>query len=194
MFKGSAPMKLFSNQEIISIARVGCRAPHFRAATSNGSVSFPGDYSGKWVIFFCLPTCTSDSGISGIISLSTVGNEFEELLISDPDHKVSKLYGVIQPSGSNIDLSGIVFFIDPNAIIRGMVHYPITLKPGSEALKKLIVLLQTMDDFTVSLSFDQGEERSRQFSPAGSSEEMEFDVVRQEKKQQPCDCFYCTST
>lgn len=45
--------------------RIGDEAPAFRAVTTQGDISFPDDFSGKWVIFFShpadfTPVCTSE--------------------------------------------------------------------------------------------------------------------------------------
>ena len=54
-----------SNGQVISIPRIGDKAPEFRAITTQGEIEFPADYQGKWVIFFShpadfTPVCTSE--------------------------------------------------------------------------------------------------------------------------------------
>lgn len=49
----------------VGMPRIGDTAPSFTAVTTQGPVNFPGDYSGKWVIFFShpadfTPVCTSE--------------------------------------------------------------------------------------------------------------------------------------
>jgi len=53
------------NETIFSMPRIGEKAPEFTAVTTQGTVNFPGDYEGKWVIFFShpadfTPVCTSE--------------------------------------------------------------------------------------------------------------------------------------
>lgn len=48
-----------------SMPRIGDPAPHFEAVTTQGNISFPEDYKGKWIIFFShpadfTPVCTSE--------------------------------------------------------------------------------------------------------------------------------------
>jgi peroxiredoxin (alkyl hydroperoxide reductase subunit C) len=52
-------------QEIISMPRIGDNAPSFEAITTQGTINFPADYKGKWVILFShpadfTPVCTSE--------------------------------------------------------------------------------------------------------------------------------------
>jgi len=50
---------------IVGMPRIGDPAPTFTAMSTQGPVNFPGDYAGKWVIFFShpadfTPVCTSE--------------------------------------------------------------------------------------------------------------------------------------
>ena len=50
---------------VASMPRIGDAAPAFTATTTQGQISFPGDYAGKWVILFShpadfTPVCTSE--------------------------------------------------------------------------------------------------------------------------------------
>ncbi|MDW7732001.1 MAG: redoxin domain-containing protein [Methanolobus sp.] len=58
---------------------IGDEAPSFRAKTTLGVVDFPGDYKGKWVIFFShpgdfTPVCTTE-----FIRFAAMQQEFREL-------------------------------------------------------------------------------------------------------------------
>lgn len=50
---------------LFTMPRIGDPAPHFTASTTQGEISFPNDYSGKWVTLFShpadfTPVCTSE--------------------------------------------------------------------------------------------------------------------------------------
>jgi peroxiredoxin (alkyl hydroperoxide reductase subunit C) len=52
-------------QKVVSMPRIGDKAPEFKAVTTQGEINFPSDYSGSWVIFFShpadfTPVCTSE--------------------------------------------------------------------------------------------------------------------------------------
>ena len=53
------------NQEVVSMPRIGDKAPEFKAVTTQGNINFPKDYKGEWVILFShpadfTPVCTSE--------------------------------------------------------------------------------------------------------------------------------------
>ncbi len=51
--------------QVVSMPRIGEKAPEFKAVTTQGDINFPADYEGKWVILFShpadfTPVCTSE--------------------------------------------------------------------------------------------------------------------------------------
>lgn len=52
-------------QNVVSMPRIGDKAPVFEAVTTQGKINFPADYAGEWVILFShpadfTPVCTSE--------------------------------------------------------------------------------------------------------------------------------------
>ena len=55
-------------EELNRLPLIGDKAPAFKALTTNGTVNFPDDYAGKWVLFFShpsdfTPVCTAEQKI-----------------------------------------------------------------------------------------------------------------------------------
>ena len=51
--------------EVMTMPRIGEKAPEFKAVTTQGNIEFPKDYEGSWVILFShpadfTPVCTSE--------------------------------------------------------------------------------------------------------------------------------------
>ncbi len=75
-------------------------------------------------------------------------------LIDDIRMQVAHKYGMIQPGESNTKAVRAVFFIDPNNIIRAIIYYPLALGRNFDELKRVLLGLQTVDEFGVALPAD----------------------------------------
>lgn len=75
-------------------------------------------------------------------------------LIDDVSMKVAKLYGMIQPGESETSAVRAVFFIDPKDMIRTIMYYPLALGRNFDEIKRVLVGLQTVDNFGVALPAD----------------------------------------
>ena len=112
-------------------------------------------------------------------------------LIEDITMKVAKKYGMIQPGESDTKAVRAVFFIDPKGIIRTIIYYPISLGRNFDELYRVLVGLQTADNFSVALPADWRPGDDVIVPTAGSC-----GVAKQRmenKKDMKCyDWFFCT--
>lgn len=75
-------------------------------------------------------------------------------LIEDISMNVAKKYGMIQTGESATQAVRAVFFIDPKGIIRAIIYYPLSLGRNFEELYRVLVALQTADNFSVATPAD----------------------------------------
>jgi peroxiredoxin 2/4 len=168
---------------------IGEPAPSFKAETTQGPVSFPEDFKGKWVVFFShpadfTPVCTTefmtfasmqadleklnckllglsiDSTYSHIAWLRTIkekivfrdmkGVEVTFPVISDLTMEVSKAFGMLQPAASTTQAVRAVFVIDPSAIVRAILYYPLSTGRNMDEIKRIIIALQMADKHKVA--------------------------------------------
>ena len=179
--------------QINAMPRIGDLAPAFQAVTTQGTINFPADYKGKWVILFnhpadFTPVCTSEFmtfasmqkefealntqlvglSVDGLYShiawLRTIKEKIEYKgmknvevtfpLIEDITMNVANMYGMLQPGESSTKAVRAVFFIDPKGVIRALIYYPLALGRNFDELKRVIIGLQTADNFSVALPAD----------------------------------------
>lgn len=58
---------------------IGEPAPHFEALTTNGMISFPEDYKGKWVVLFSHPADFTPVCTTEFITFARLQDEFKEI-------------------------------------------------------------------------------------------------------------------
>jgi peroxiredoxin (alkyl hydroperoxide reductase subunit C) len=225
-------MALIDSYEAVSMPRIGDRAPGFRAVTTQGSIYFPCEYSGKWVILFNHPEDFILSESIENIAISSLVKEFKDFdceligltvdgfssaveclrtnsekttgkgfikpeinfpVILDTDVNVSRAYGMLQHDESNINTERAIFFIDPLAIIRGIIHYPVSIGFSLEELRRVIIALQTaemLQDFMPS-GWIPGD---TQMTMSGEWPQTTLNsAVERNQGAQSCDCFFCAS-
>lgn len=75
-------------------------------------------------------------------------------LIEDITMEVAKKYGMLQPGESQTKAVRAVFFIDPKGMIRAIIYYPLSLGRNFDELKRVLIALQTADEFAVATPAD----------------------------------------
>jgi peroxiredoxin (alkyl hydroperoxide reductase subunit C) len=168
---------------------IGEKAPSFEAETTQGTIKFPDDFKGKWVIFFShpadfTPVCTTefmtfasmekefkklntkllglsiDSTYSHIAWLRTIkekikykGMESIEVnfpVISDLTMDVSRKFGMLQPAASTTQAVRAVFIIDPKAVVRAILYYPLSNGRNMDEVKRLLIAMQHSDEHNIA--------------------------------------------
>ena len=71
-------------------------------------------------------------------------------VISDLTMEVSKAFGMLQPAASTTQAVRAVFIIDPEAIVRAILYYPLTNGRNMEEIKRLLVAMQVSDKHKVA--------------------------------------------
>ncbi|MCH4896440.1 peroxiredoxin [Marinilabiliaceae bacterium JC040] len=113
-------------------------------------------------------------------------------LIDDVSMKVAKLYGMIQPNESETAAVRAVFFVDPENIIRTIMYYPLSLGRNFDEIKRVLVGLQTVDNFGVALPADWRPGEDVIIPPANSCGVAKERVEADEEGMKCYDWFFCT--
>jgi peroxiredoxin (alkyl hydroperoxide reductase subunit C) len=71
-------------------------------------------------------------------------------VISDLTMEVSKLYGMLQPGASTTQAVRAVFVIDPNAMVRAILYYPLSNGRNMDEIKRLLVAMQHSDEHKIA--------------------------------------------
>lgn len=72
-------MEDLKEQKTFSMPRIGDLAPAFSAITTQGNISFPADYEGKWVILFSHPADFTPVCTSEFMTFANMEEEFTKL-------------------------------------------------------------------------------------------------------------------
>jgi len=113
-------------------------------------------------------------------------------LIEDITMEVAKKYGMIQPGESNTKAVRAVFFIDPVGKIRAVIYYPLSLGRNFEELKRVIIALQTADNFSIATPADWQPGDDVIIPTAGSCGVAKERVEGKEAGVKCYDWFFCT--
>jgi peroxiredoxin (alkyl hydroperoxide reductase subunit C) len=180
-------------EQVVSMPRIGDKAPEFKAVTTQGEINFPSDYGGSWIILFShpadfTPVCTSEFmtfatrekefnkancklvglSVDGLYShiawLRTIKEKIEykdmkdvEInfpLIEDITMNVARKYGMLMPGESSTKAVRAVFIIDPKGMIRTIIYYPLSCGRNFDELYRVLIALQTAENFNVATPAD----------------------------------------
>ncbi len=113
-------------------------------------------------------------------------------LIEDITMEVAQKYGMMMPGESNTKAVRAVFVIDPQGVIRTIIYYPLSLGRNFDELYRVILALQTADEFKVATPADWRPGDDVIISPAGNCGTAKD---RMDGKEEGLDCkdwFFCT--
>ena len=216
---------------VTGMPRIGDPAPSFTASTTQGDISFPSDYVGRWVILFShpadfTPVCTSEFmtfasmqkefaayntelvglSVDGLYShiawLRTIKDKiaFRDMrdvevtfpLIDDVSMEIAQKYGMIMPGEDSTKAVRAVFVIDPKAVIRAIIYYPLSLGRNFDELLRVVKALQTADHFEVATPADWRPGDAVIVPPAGSCGTVNDRMTGGVEGVECEDWFFCT--
>ena len=82
-------------EELARMPLIGDKAPAFEAVTTQGNISFPADYEGKWVILFSHPADFTPVCTTEFMTFGSMLGEFEALNVQLVGLSVDSLYAHI---------------------------------------------------------------------------------------------------
>jgi len=113
-------------------------------------------------------------------------------LIEDITMEVAKKYGMMMPGESNTKAVRAVFVIDPKGIVRTVLYYPLSLGRNFDELYRIIIALQTADEFNIATPADWRPGDDVIISPAGSCGAAKDRMEGKEEGLECKDWFFCT--
>ena len=78
------------------------------------------------------------------------GLEVDFPVISDLTMEVSKAFGMLQPGASNTQAVRAVFIMDPGAVVRGILFYPMSNGRNMDEVLRLLKAMQLSDQHKVA--------------------------------------------
>lgn len=120
------------------------------------------------------------------------GMEVKFPLVVDITMDVAHLYGMIQPGESSTSAVRAVFFIDSEDKIRTIMYYPLSLGRNFDEIKRVLIGLQTVDNFGVALPADWRPGKEVIVPPAGSCGIAKERMEGSDKDLHCYDWFFCT--
>lgn len=82
-------------EDLNRLPLIGDKAPSFEALTTNGTVNFPEDYKGKWVLFFSHPSDFTPVCTTEFMTMASMKEEFRQMNVELLGLSVDSLYSHI---------------------------------------------------------------------------------------------------
>ncbi|MDI9629589.1 MAG: peroxiredoxin [Acidobacteriota bacterium] len=113
-------------------------------------------------------------------------------LIDDVSMNVASKYGMIMPGEASTQAVRAVFVIDPAGVIRTIIYYPLSLGRNFDELLRVVIALQTADEFSVATPADWRPGERVIVPTAGSCGTAKDRMDGQEEGVECVDWFFCT--
>lgn len=113
-------------------------------------------------------------------------------LIEDITMNVSKKYGMVMPGESSTKAVRAVFIIDPKGIVRTILYYPISTGRNFDELYRIVIALQTSDEFGVATPADWVPGDEVIVPTAGSCGVAKERMESKDENTKCYDWFFCT--
>ena len=112
-------------------------------------------------------------------------------LIEDISMEVANKFGMIQPKQSNTQAVRAVFIMDPDAIIRTILYYPLSTGRNFDEIKRIIQALQKADAEGVATPADWRPGEDLIVPPAGSCGTAKDRMESEDEDTYCLDWFMC---
>lgn len=113
-------------------------------------------------------------------------------LIEDITMEVATKYGMMMPGESNTKAVRAVFVIDPEGIVRTVLYYPLSLGRNFEELYRIVIALQTADEFKIATPADWQPGDEVIVPTAGSCGVAKERMESKDEDTHCYDWFFCT--
>ncbi len=113
-------------------------------------------------------------------------------LIEDITMEVAKKYGMMMPGESNTKAVRAVFVIDPEGVVRTVLYYPLSLGRNFDELYRIVIALQTADEFKVATPADWRPGDELIVPTAGSCGVAKERMESKDENVTCYDWFFCT--
>ena len=112
-------------------------------------------------------------------------------IIDDLKGHIAKKYGMLQHNADNTKTVRAVFLIDPNGKIRAILYYPLTNGRNLQEIKRLLIALQTTDEFGIATPANWNIGQDVILPPPTSCKELQSQSMENSDEIKCYDWFMC---
>lgn len=112
-------------------------------------------------------------------------------VIADLTMEVAQKFGMIQPKASNTQAVRAVFIIDPEATVRAILYYPMSVGRNMQEIKRLLIALQMSDKYGIATPANWQPGEDVIIPPPGSCGAAKERVEKAGEEYQCLDWFLC---